>query len=68
MDISTKKQVEWGVYCENFVMIGLTVDADHFKNRAAIPLAPCIQAVVYLGGFFAKLGHFAGFFLSVITP
>jgi hypothetical protein len=42
MDISTKKQVEWGVYCENFDMIGLTVDAgDHFKNRAAIPLAPC---------------------------
>ncbi len=32
-----------GVYCENFVMIGLTADAgDHFKNRASIPLAPCI--------------------------
>jgi hypothetical protein len=31
-----------GAYCENFVMIGLTVDAgDHFKKRAAIPLAPC---------------------------
>ncbi len=35
--------MEWGVYCENFVMIGLTADAgDHFKNRATIPLAPCI--------------------------
>jgi hypothetical protein len=34
--------VEWGVYCENFVMIGLTTNAgDTFKNRAAIPLAPC---------------------------
>jgi hypothetical protein len=47
MDTSTKKQVEWGVYCENFVMIGLTVDSgDHFKNRAAIPLAPCTWWVV----------------------
>ncbi len=33
--------MEWRVYCENFVMIGQTVDAgDHFKKRAAIPLAP----------------------------
>ncbi len=35
--------MEWGVYCENFVMIGLTVDAgDHLQKRAAIPLAPCM--------------------------
>ncbi len=33
--------MEWGIYCENFVMIGLTADAgDHFKNRAAIFLVP----------------------------
>jgi hypothetical protein len=31
-------------------MIGLTVDAgDHFKKRAAIPLAPCTWS--YLGNF-----------------
>jgi hypothetical protein len=43
MDTSTKYQVECGVYCENFVMIGLTADAgDTFKKRASIPLAPCI--------------------------
>ncbi len=31
--------MEWGVYCENFVMIGLTADAgDNFKNRASIPV------------------------------
>ncbi len=31
------------MYCENFVMIVLTADAGgHFKNRATIPLAPCI--------------------------
>jgi hypothetical protein len=43
MDTSTKKQVECGVYCENFVMIGLTADAgDNFKKRASIPLAPCM--------------------------
>jgi hypothetical protein len=36
--------VEWGVYCENFVMIGLTADAgDNFKNQASIPLAPCVM-------------------------
>jgi hypothetical protein len=30
-----------------FVMIGQTVDAgDHFKKRAAIPLAPCTRAVL----------------------
>jgi hypothetical protein len=30
------------VYCEKFVMIGLTADAgDNFKNRVSIPLAPC---------------------------
>jgi hypothetical protein len=35
--------VEWGLYCENLVMIGLTVNAgDNFKNRASIPLATCI--------------------------
>jgi hypothetical protein len=34
--------VESGVYCENFVMIGLMADAgDNFKNRAPIPFAPC---------------------------
>ncbi len=39
-----------GVYCENFVMIGLTVDAgDHFKKWAAIPLAPCIYCMFTLG-------------------
>jgi hypothetical protein len=44
MDTSTKYQVEWGVYCENFVMIGLTAESgDHFKNRASIPLAPYIS-------------------------
>ncbi len=32
-----------GVYCENFVMIGLTADAgDNFKNQAPIPFAPCM--------------------------
>jgi hypothetical protein len=46
MDTSTKQQVEWGVYCKNFIIIGLTADAgDHFKNRATIPLAPCIHTV-----------------------
>ncbi len=40
--LNLQVEVEWGVYCENFVVIGLTADAgDHFKNRAAIPLAPC---------------------------
>jgi hypothetical protein len=40
--MDSMKQVEWGVYCENFVMIGLTADAgDHFKKRVSIPLAPC---------------------------
>jgi hypothetical protein len=35
--------VEWRVYCENFVMFGLTADAgDNLKNRTPIPLAPCI--------------------------
>jgi hypothetical protein len=42
MDTGTEYQVEWGVYCENFVMIGLTAGAgDYFKNRASIPFAPC---------------------------
>ncbi len=41
MDTSTKLQVEWGLYCENLVMIGLTVNAgDNFKKRASIPLDP----------------------------
>ena len=35
--------MECGVYCENFIMIGLKADAgDNFKKRASIPLAPCI--------------------------
>jgi hypothetical protein len=43
MDTSTKQQVEWGVYCENLVMIGLTAHAgDKFENRAPIPLTPCM--------------------------
>jgi hypothetical protein len=34
MDTGTELQVEWVVYCENFVMIGLTADAgDNFKYR-----------------------------------
>ena len=48
MDTSTKSQVEWGVYCENFVMIGLTADAgDNFKKRASIPLVPCMRKIRY---------------------
>ncbi len=39
--------MEGGLYCENFVQIGVTADAgDHFKNRATIPLAPCILYTV----------------------
>ena len=39
--------MECGVYCENFIMIGLKADAgDNFKKRASIPLAPCIYAQV----------------------
>jgi hypothetical protein len=35
--------LERGVYCENFAMIGQPAHAgDSFKNRASIPLAPCI--------------------------
>ncbi len=35
--------MEWEVYCDNFVRIGLTADAgDNFKNRVPIPLAPSI--------------------------
>jgi hypothetical protein len=31
------------MYCENLVMIGLMAEAgDKFKNRAPIPLTPCI--------------------------
>ncbi len=34
--------MEWGLYRENCVIIGQTADVgDNFKNRAAIPLAPC---------------------------
>jgi hypothetical protein len=47
MNTGTEKQVEWGVYCEDFVIIGQTADAgDNFKNRAAIPLASCISMVI----------------------
>ncbi len=50
MDNSTKQQVEFGVYCENFVMIGLMADAgDNFKKRASIPLAPCIYIQPHRG-------------------
>jgi hypothetical protein len=36
MDTGTELQVECGVYFENFVMIGLTVDAgDNFKKSGA---------------------------------
>jgi hypothetical protein len=48
--------VEWGLYCENFIIIGLTADAgDYFKNRATIPLAPCIPY------FFPQLNIFTSF-------
>jgi hypothetical protein len=37
------------VYCENFVMIGLTADAgDHVKNRAQYPSHPHIQIYMNL--------------------
>jgi hypothetical protein len=42
--------VEWGLYCENLVMIGQTVNAgDNFKKRATIPLAPCKYILASLG-------------------
>jgi hypothetical protein len=41
------------------------------KCRFTVPPAVALLNYIssgYFGGFFAKLGHFAGFFLSVITP
>jgi hypothetical protein len=49
--------VEWEVYCENFVMIGLIDDAgDNLKNRAPILLAPCVHLGTYI--IFAILERF----------
>ncbi len=63
MDTSNKWQVEWGLYCENFVMIGLTADAGgHFKNRATIPLAPCTNVSCILSWVLTQL---APFFLNI---
>jgi hypothetical protein len=34
----TELQVEWGVYCENFVMIGLTADAGDGRQYLSPPV------------------------------
>ncbi len=51
--------MKWGVYCKNFVRIGLTADAgDNFENRAPIPLAPCtsshVEVVIFLRRFASR--------------